>query len=39
MMKATKVLIYSILFVSFLVVLNGIFTMKETQQGLVLPIW
>ena len=35
-MKATKVLIYSILFVSFLVVLNGIFTMKETQQGLVL---
>ncbi len=35
-MKTTKVLIYSILFVSFLVVLNGIFTMKETQQGLVL---
>ena len=35
-MKATKVLIYSILFVSFLVLLNGIFTMKETQQGLVL---
>ena len=35
-MKTTRVLIYSILFVSFLVVLNGIFTMKETQQGLVL---
>ena len=35
-MKTTKVLIYSILFVSFLVLLNGIFTMKETQQGLVL---
>ena len=35
-MKATKVLIYSILFISFLVLLNGIFTMKETQQGLVL---
>ncbi len=35
-MKALKLTFYSLIFLSILVLLNGIFTMKETQQGLVL---
>ena len=35
-MKALKLTLYSLIFLSILVLLNGIFTMKETQQGLVL---